>query len=40
MAKGKAFEISRVSVSNTATTAAQYLSPIAFFIVQPIRNHG
>ncbi len=32
-------EFSRVSSSDTATTAERYLSP-AFFIVLPVRNHG
>ncbi|XP_046637420.1 uncharacterized protein LOC124315657 [Daphnia pulicaria] len=32
--------ISRVSISDTATTAAHNLSPTVFFIVQPVRNHG
>jgi hypothetical protein len=36
----KAIEISRVSISDTAPTTAHYLSPTAFFIALPIRNHG
>ncbi len=32
-AREKAIEISRVSISDTATIAAHYLSPSAFFVV-------
>ncbi|XP_046631933.1 uncharacterized protein LOC124311469 isoform X2 [Daphnia pulicaria] len=36
----KTRDISRVSISDTATTAAHYLSPSAFFTVLPVRIHG
>jgi hypothetical protein len=41
MEREKAFEISRMMISDTATTAAaHYFLPTAFFIVLPVRNHG
>ncbi|EFX77671.1 hypothetical protein DAPPUDRAFT_247331 [Daphnia pulex] len=36
----KARDISRVSISDTATTAVPYPSPSAFFTVLPVRIHG
>ncbi len=36
----KARDISRVSISDTVTTAAHYLSQSAFFTVLPVRIHG
>ncbi|EFX61143.1 hypothetical protein DAPPUDRAFT_340571 [Daphnia pulex] len=40
MAREKTTELSRVSISDTAITAAQYVSSTTFFIALPVRNHG
>jgi hypothetical protein len=38
--RDKVVEIRRVRISDTATTVVHYLSPIAFLILLPIRDHG